>query len=211
MPLSDKTQSIFDKLTPEERELMLAEVERLGDLQQHEPTPSDQWKSPRKAGFVIELPSGNFARVKRTMSMIELIKNGKIPNPLGAVVNEMIEKGELALNLAKLDMEARMQAIDLVDQTVVNAMVEPRVIIPPENVNPEIFQAPPGAISINDLTFEDRLFISEVAQGGATDLTRFRTAQNELMERLRNGAGVPLPAERVDRPKRSSSSSKRKR
>jgi hypothetical protein len=204
MPLS------FSDLSEEDQAALLKEAELLAKLNEREVTSSEDWKSPRKAGFLIELPSGNVARIRRTMNLLELVKSGQIPNPLGKIVEGMISRGEVGINMQTLDMEARIQALDMVDAAVVAAMVEPRVIIPPEGVNPEVFQTPPGAISIMDLTNEDKIFITQVAQGGTADVEKFREEQSRLMESLRFGTDKPVPPKQLARAKRAGSSSKRK-
>lgn len=197
MPLS------LDDLSPEDRQAILEETQRLQELQTREVTPLEDWKSPRKSGFLIELPSGNVCRIRRTFHLLELIKSGSLPNPLRSVVEDSMDKGQYALNLAAMDTEARIQALDLLDHEVVAAMIEPRVLIPPEGVDPEVFQAPPGAISIMDLTVDDRTFIVTVAHGGTTDVTKFRAEQESVVESVRPVTSDRLPPKRASKPKRA--------
>lgn len=181
-----------------------------------EVTPPDSWQSPRRQGFPVLLPSGNVARVRRTMDLLTLAKSGSIPNPLGSIVQKMIDEGRPTFGLGELEGDALTQAFDLIDTTVVNAMVEPRVALPPEKdeeekvINPELWQAPPGMISIMDLSMEDRLFIVQVAHGGTTDLNSFRVQQAGVVQAVAPGKGTATKAKRVAPTKRTGGTSKRK-
>lgn len=181
---------------------------------QMQPTPADQWNSPRKQGFHVKLPSGNVCRVKRTMDFLEMARKGEMPNPLAAIVIKMVESGEPIADLQKLPPESQLQMLVFIDEQVCRMMVEPRCMIPPEkddegnDVIAEFWQPPvAGCISILDLTQEDRLFLFNVSQGGPTDLASFRSMQEGLVEAVGSRKGVPKPTKRtggVDRPKRSS-------
>lgn len=206
MPLSEA----FKSLSTEDQAALLEEVRLLDQMQQMEVTSSEAWKSPRKVGFLLQLPSGNVCRIRRTLSMLEMIKNGSIPNPLRENVEAMIGRGDLALDTRSLPAEAKVQALDLIDQTVVAAVVDPRVLVPPEGVNPEVYQAPPGAISIMDLTIEDRLFICTVAQGGSADVSKFLAQQDQFVESVYNRPESSVPSKPIARTKRTGGGSKRK-
>jgi hypothetical protein len=69
------------------------EIEYLRSLQDKTPTPADQWASPRKQGFIVELPSGNILRMRRIMNIVQAVKDGTIPNPLGDIVQRQISAG----------------------------------------------------------------------------------------------------------------------
>lgn len=170
----------------------LAELVRLREMQQLEVTPAEQWNSPRKQGFLVQLPSGQVIRVRRTMNIVKAIEAGTLPNPLNETVQRNIAAGSPELVLPNLSGLEAQQAMDLIDQTVLLAVVEPPVKIPPEDQSAELWEPPPGCLSIMDVTMTDRLFIAQVAQGGSTDLDKFREQQEIVVE--------PVPAsERVER------------
>lgn len=170
---------------------------------QMEVTSPDQWNSPRKQGFLVQTPSGNVCRVHRTMDFMELVKSGKVPNPLGALIMQRLEENESAVDLQTMPPEAQVQAVIFMDEQVCRMMIEPRCMIPPEkdeNGDPvvaETWQPPIGAISILDLTQEDRLFLFNVAQGGATDLATFRLIQNRVVEGVEARKHTPRPTKRT--------------
>lgn len=165
-------------------------------------TSPDSWTSPRKQGFLLRLPSGNVCRVRRTLDLSYLIQSGKIPNPLRNTLAKMMDEEGTMLNFADLGPSERIQAVQMVRETVCRSVTEPKVHLVPEGENPETWIAPEGGLSIFDLSDEDQFFIYSVAQGGATDLESFREQQARAMELVRAREGVrsapvkPAPAKR---------------
>lgn len=196
--------SIIDEATAQE-------IEYLRSLQDKSPTPADQWASPRKQGFIVQLPSGNILRMRRIMNIVQAVKDGTIPNPLGDIVQRQISAGLPMIKLNDLNQEALQQSLDLLDSTVVLAAVDPKVEIPPEDQPAELWNPAPGSISIMDLTLADRLFITKVANGGTTDIDRFREEQKVVVGSLPDGKPVVAPTKRTGGTKRAGSGSKGKR
>lgn len=149
-----------------------------------EVTSASEWKTAKKQGQVIELPSGKRMRVKRTMSLMVLLKSGQIPNPLAGLVQDMISKGDKGIDMKNVDLDALKQLLALADETVLKAAVEPRVQdLPPDETDDD-------AISLEDIEPEDRMYIFTFAQGVAADLATFRTVESEVVARLSDGEGV---------------------
>jgi len=189
----------------------LAEAQRLRDMQNLEPTSAEEWKSPRKQGFLIMLPSGNVMRMRRTMNIVKAVKAGTIPNPLGQIVRNQIGGGMPLLRMADLPEDAMVQTLDLIDQSVLLAAVEPKVEIPPEDADPEFWSPEtPGTISIMDLSLVDKLFITQVAQGGTTNLDRFREEQKIVVGSAPSGRKVERAPKPTGGTKRAGSGGKRK-
>lgn len=160
-------------------------------------TSAAEWKAAKKQeGEVIELPSGKFMRVKRTMTMLVMLKAGQLPNPLASIVQEMMNKGGNIDPSAfgGKSLEAVQQMLDLADQAVLKAAVEPRVQMKPEDWDEkhpgEDWEPDEDAISLEDVDQDDRMYIFSYAQGAAADLTSFREGQNAFMAQLSNGEGV---------------------
>lgn len=158
-------------------------------------TSASAWSSTRREGMVIELPTGNFARVRRTMDLVLLLKTGQIPNPLATIVNEMIRKQQSDFPTEKMDETAIKQMLDLVDQTCEKCFIEPRVEIPGEGVDRETFEPSEGAISIDDLEMRDRFYVFGFVQGSPADLARFREATGPTLPTAQDGEGVLDEAE----------------
>ena len=112
-------------------------------------------------GKLVELPSGMVFRLARP-SLAIMLKEGRIPGNLAsAAVKQM--QGQSSLSQAELK-----ESIEVVELIVMEAVKEPRVVAenPDEN-----------SISIKDLTDDDKGFIFQFVQSGATDLTKFRPEQ----------------------------------
>lgn len=168
-------------------------------------TPASQWRTQTKEGFVTELPSGNFARIRRTMDLFDLLKNGQIPNPLAARIKDMLNSkggGLPDLSQGEGDQgEAVTQMMDLVARQCVATFVEPRVEVKPDDWDPEAidpdtkekkgeWEPSEGAISIDDLTIQDRMFVFAFAQGMALDLSAFRGQPAAPVAPVTHGEGV---------------------
>lgn len=161
------------------------------------------WRTQR--GAIIELPSGNRARIVRSLDLNEALKNGSIPNPLRGVLSKMLDQGNEKVSAKEFaaDPEVILQMNALMNKTVCESMVNPRCQMPPEGENPATWQPDdPNTISIVDLSDEDKIFIYGVAQGGATDLESFRKQQEKFMESLADEREVPQKAKRNSRGKR---------
>lgn len=127
------------------------------------PTSASQFKAKARKtkveGVLMELPSGNFATIRRP-SIAELLKNGTIPNTLiGSALRQMSGKG--ATNQKEIK-----ESIELVDFLLSLSFVEPQLVL--ENPNE-------SQISLDDLTDEDRGFVFMYVQQGVADLEKFRS------------------------------------
>lgn len=173
--------------------------ERLGAQRQLPPTQAGAWRSPRKEGFVVMLPSGNAARVKRTLDLYDLVKSGRIPNRLIKVVQKMMGDGKFdaaELSPETLDVETLQQMAQFIDVVATRVMIDPRCVAPPPGTEyPETWDPPEGCISIHDLTEEDKLFLFHVAQGGVADVEQFRVEQKAALAALQDVAEVQSATE----------------
>jgi hypothetical protein len=162
-------------------------------------TPPTEWRGGRFSGQYITLPSGNRARVKRTLSLITAMENGTLPNPLSKHIDTMLKMGmgdpnttktpeeqqtEALKQFANMDQEAMVQLFRLIDDEIVEIFVSPRVVRAPKEdeagnpIDPAKWQPEePDTLALADLTWEDKLFAYNFAQGAPTDLARFRDAQ----------------------------------
>ena len=125
-------------------------------------TPPEQW-STRK-GEIVELPSGNVARL-RTISLSVCLFNGSVPNHLAAIVKDVIEGGQEAVEQAsRSDIKA---TLGMQSWLIEQVMMEPQI---------HVGEGPPGEgeIEHGDLTDEDRGFITSYAIRGTAILEPFR-------------------------------------
>jgi len=125
-------------------------------------TPPASWSTRR--GEIMELPSGNVARL-RTISLSVCLFAGNVPNQLSALVKDVVEEGQAAVTrAAEQDL---MPALEMQSWIVEQAMLDPKI---------HVGDGPPadGEIEHGDLTDEDRSFVSAYALRGAAALEPFR-------------------------------------
>lgn len=187
-------------------------AEKLGVKVVNEPaTDASTWRSARKEGFIVELPSGNRAKVRRTMDLFELVKTGKIPNKLIKFVQEMIDKTEPTkkpeFDPENMDPEVLQEMTEFMAFTCCQVLIEPKCFMPPlqkENEPDEVYQErlmlwepPEGAISVTDLSSDDQQFLFNLSQGGTGDLEPFRDQQKAYVAALQDVGKVPTKAKRT--------------
>jgi hypothetical protein len=156
-------------------------------------TPASEWRSAITEGFIVPLPSGRVARLRRTLDLIELIKTGQIPNPLAGAINTMIKESSTSttFDLRKLPEEAIPQMLDLVDKSMERIFVYPKVVEPPEGSGIDWLPEDPETISVWAIDAQDRMFAFGFAQGGPGSLAPFRAKQAEAVAGITDGDEVP--------------------
>lgn len=168
------------------------------------PTTKSAWKSPRKEGFMVTLPSGNAARLRRTLDLITLMKVGKIPNPLMAIVNDMITGKRKTITPKDLPEGQMIELLKLVDQCIPGIFLEPKVATPPKDLDPAEAAnwEPEGddTIALSDLEQNDRMFAFAFAQGGPRELSRFRQGPDDDVEGLPDVPELPSVTIATDGP-----------
>src|SRR5688500_4581084 len=99
------------------------------------PTPASAWKGAEAfAGYDLELPSGNVARVKR-LSPTDFLKEGSIPDPLTDIIRKAIHTKK-GLNPKELevigeDPKKLASALEMLDRTLCRIVMQPTVQMPP--------------------------------------------------------------------------------
>lgn len=175
-------------------------------------TPPTEWRGGRFSGQYITLPSGNRARVKRTLSLITAMENGTLPNPLSKHIDTMLkagmgnpnttaspeeQKNEALKQFANMDQEAIVQLFKLIEDEVCEIFVSPKVERVPEGEDPAKWRPEdPDTLALSDLTWEDKLYAYNFAQGAPADLARFRDAQAAVAA-LANELEVPQSTEQA--------------
>lgn len=167
-----------------------------------EVTSVSQWK--KKAALAgpepLELPSGNVC-ITQPIGIPQLLSKGLIPNPLVATVMSALElQDDLAMDdspAARAKAEAKQQEqlqlqmqdmvkdpekieafFQMIDNITVACVVEPPVSPLPPNGdarNPEL-------LYVDEVDFEDRMFIMSNAMSGVRDLESFRDAVGSSMD-----------------------------
>lgn len=174
-------------------------------------TSAEEWDV--EEGQLLQLPSGKVIRARRSMDLIHLLKAGKIPNPLGPLVQRMIDSGGSDTpQMKELGMEGLSAMMAMVDDCVLRVVIEPKVVPAPpmdEGETPEDYMQRVAGwrpddrslVGINQIDLDDRMYIFLFAQGMASDLESFREEQKAAMASPQDGAAVPAKAKQPRRAK----------
>jgi hypothetical protein len=140
------------------------------------PTPGKTWRKLREEGVLIRLPSGNWASL-RSISPEVIVKLGRIPDILTPVIAEELSgKGTLREKLGNPQTLADLQAnIEFVETVAEFAFVNPRIVADPQSDD---------EISIEDLSWDDKVFCVSLLGVPAQALERFRDEQARGVESL---------------------------
>lgn len=173
-------------------------------------TTAKEWRKKRTEGIVVELPSGNAAKIVRKMDIVEMMRNGELPNSLSTIVMGMMSGDTTAIEALTMDQEMVLNMMDWINDQVIAAMVEPRVVRKPitADMSPAESQKafedagwtydaaerqwdpPEGSIEIVDVDMQDRMFICGITQGGPADYDSFRTQSEHALAAAQRGQGV---------------------
>lgn len=164
-------------------------------------TSASAWKG--KKGTDLELPSGNVCRV-RNPGMDYFIRAGIIPDSLTGMVRQMISgKGDVELtDLVKTDDDLQ-KLFGVVDDILIEVVLEPVVNpVPMRTVEndegKEVREPVPFAerdedkLYVDEVDFDDKIFVFQFACGGTRDLEKFREQQEQAMESVRSGEAVEV-------------------
>lgn len=148
------------------------------------PTPANQWKKA-SAGTPLQVPSGNTALVRNSGMQVFLTK-GLIPNSLLPIVRKAMSGKEPEINLDDITEDQLADMVTLFDAITVHCVVEPAVL--PVPADGEVRDS--EALYVDDVDFDDKMFIFQWVVGGTRDLEQFRKEQAASMESLRGGTAL---------------------
>jgi hypothetical protein len=150
------------------------------------PTQASSWKKGTVGGTLVVVPSGNTALI-RTPGMQAFLTEGVIPNGLMPIIQEAMLSGaapsEDSLAPMMNDPEKIKQIMELADAITVSCCMDPKVTPAPtmkidgKDV-PLPFDHPDrdeNTLYVDEVDFNDKMFIFNVAVGGTADLEKFRT------------------------------------
>jgi hypothetical protein len=182
--------------------------------------PQQQRKTPTRASSassfkktnlpLIELPSGNWVRVRRP-GMETFITAGFLPDSLAKEISSMVNKRSgKAQDIAVLQNptpEALAEYLRSLDKIAAYCIAEPPVVwherqkkidsVPAVDANgePELEVIPDGdrssdVVYTDELEMEDKSFVFQYAVGGTADLSQFRKKSDALMAALQSSGDV---------------------
>ena len=138
----------------------------------------NEWRRGRE--FERELPSGLTVTLRR-VTLVDLASRGEIPTPLVGMVDEMI--GGDGLNVVKVeDFQRFGEAINLV---VLAAVKAPAIALVADDEH----------LGLDELPFDDRVFIFNEMHGPSEQLRPFRSEQIGAVAVGAGGEGVRAEAE----------------
>lgn len=130
------------------------------------------WRSAREQGYLKQLPSGNWARL-RPVALDRLLISGEVADLLTPLVVKMVMDGADTVSLdtflnnatAERTLGTVAETIQLLDLVCRAAFVEPRIVDNPQADD---------EISLADLSLEDKGLAFSLAMQPAEELRRFR-------------------------------------
>lgn len=88
-------------------------------------TPAEEWRRPRTQGYLVQFPSGNFARI-RPVDIGTFVRLGMMPNLLSAFQEDALKQGRF--EIVTVDNLQAMQSIyTLTDALAATCFVEPSI------------------------------------------------------------------------------------
>lgn len=150
----------------------------------YKPTLGAAWRKPREEGYVVELPSGNCARL-RPVSLDVLIMQGQLPDLLTPIAAKMLWADTQTDAIAD-QLELAKGYTELVHYTVKASVLEPKIVDVPQADD---------EVSLEDIDFADKTAIFQLATQPSEVLRRFRRKQAGDVEPLSDGEGNEQPGE----------------
>lgn len=165
-----------------------------GQQEELKVTSAAEWgKKPASEddGFIVTLPSGNVIKMKRTMNMLVLLRQGRIPNPLASIVQKMIDTKQVDFSKVEGDAKSAEQLLDMLDDQWMSAVLEPAFDAPERKKEAESteeyldrlskWKPEDGKISVFEVDPQDKMYVMSIAQGGVVDLAKFREEQESSL------------------------------
>lgn len=149
------------------------------------PTSASQWKKKTTEGLLVRVPSGNTALI-RTPGMSVFLEAGVIPNALLPLIQDSMTRGaapkdEDLVDLLK-DKQKIQDIVDLASAVTVYCCIDPVVAEKPLDDDGNLIpigdkRRDPDTLYVDEVDFNDKMFIFATATGGTEGLERFRQEQ----------------------------------
>lgn len=157
-----------------------------------EVTSAQQWRGGSSEGTPLRVPSGNVCLVRQASGLNMFLTEGKIPNPLLPIVEKALKEGKEPTqedfeSVANGDIGELMKNIgEMADRAALFLVMEPALYAIPldSGGNPVPFarREQIDGLWIDEIDFEDKMFIFNYAVGGPTDVETFRSGQAGALE-----------------------------
>lgn len=143
---------------------------------EYNPTPAAEWRKPREEGYTVTLLSGNRATL-RPVALDVLIASGELPDVLTPIAAQSLWQDRETQDIAEAGDVAKQYA-DLVNAVVPAAFLYPQVVEDPQGED---------EISLDDIDFQDKVQVFNLATAGAMFLRKFREKQSRDVEAEQDG------------------------
>lgn len=152
-----------------------------------EVTDASAWKGRREtAGTKVPLPSGNVC-LARNPGIHVFIEQGMIPNNLLPVIQEALNEGKgispKKVKEASADIDMLRDMVAMADAVVVYCVLKPEINAVPETEA----QRDSDLFYVDEMDFDDKMFIFQWALGGTKALDRFREESSAAVVALDAG------------------------
>lgn len=149
-----------------------------------QPTTGKEWRTPREEGYLIILPSDNVARI-RPVALDVMISSGILHDELTPLAAKTIWT-EIDVDKIADVTEMATGMAELFGVVCKAAFLEPKIVDDPTEED---------EISLDDLSFEDKASVFQLAIQPARVLEKFRDKQARDVAPLPDSKDEPVEAE----------------
>lgn len=142
-------------------------------------TSASEWLKPYIEGVTVIIHSGKVIRM-RPVDLVELMRNGTIPDLLTPVASSALWEGVIGDDIAKDNFKQINRMLDLADLILPTVVLEPKIYIGEG-------QLPEGMIKLEHFSVPERLAIFNLATQPVNVLEAFREKQIGDVEALSDG------------------------
>lgn len=145
-------------------------------------TPASVWKKKAVGGTLVDVPSGNKALI-RMPGMAVFLEKGLIPNSLMPIIQKAMAAGqapsEAEMSSMVTDPEALKDVIALADAVTLYCCIDPHLEEAPRDEDGSLIpvgdaRRDDNVLYVDEMEFDDRMYIFNLAVGGTADLEKFR-------------------------------------
>lgn len=171
-------------------------------------TNANAWRQANNQGTELKLPSGNTCLVRKAMGLQVFLRDGQIPNALMELVEKATSKGKPPSGQKTEELSAEdllknpknlQSIIELCDNVCVEVLMEPKVLPVPRDEEGKDLPMPHRETTndflwVDEVDFEDKMFIFNWAVGGTSNWEKFRGELSEHVGDVSGGQDLVMPS-----------------
>lgn len=129
----------------------------------------------KRLGGVMELPSGLVVEARNPGGLQAFIGTGIIPNSLMSIINDAIKRGKTPdtdafMKDGEFDPDMMADLMQLIDGIAIKVVVQPSLEPKPDSEDQRL----DTQLYVDELPFDDKMFLFQWVSGGTRDLEKFR-------------------------------------